>query len=294
MFTRSRMLLALCASAVTLAAGATGAAATVNRYLVWPQRFTATSSGATTFSEGGISVSCNLTLEGSFASSIGATSGETAGSITRATGSGCTGAERAAVTFLSLPWSLVYRSFSGTQPEGMTAWLMAIRGFSGNVSTSLGSCLYRGDVGLRLPLTRSNPYEVGTFTTLANSLSLVSGFFCESTGSMSGSYTHTGGLQLAEGPILELAASPESVEKALAMGGTAVRFRPNIMTVEPRTGGWRDGSTGWTTNIMPCLNTISYPSGTCEITITSEPNARPNLLRLFNLAGTLVGQVPVG
>jgi hypothetical protein len=292
MFTRSKLLLALCVCACALALGAAAAVATVKEYISSPHSFSATSREPVTFSAGEIVVRCNVSMSGSFRSAIGTRSGEAAGSVTRASASGCTGGEN--VTFLSLPWSMTYSSFTGTQPERMTGFLTLVNGASVSVR-SLISCLYRGELGVRFALSGTDPYEVGTISTLTNSLPLSSGFGCPTSGTMTGSFTHAGELFLGEILLLAFEAVPDTLSAAdvRALGSMNVTFTNKsgagitVATVRATNTGW-----GSTTNWNACTGLIAN-NVSCIINVIAEMSARPGRIELRTAApaSTLVGEV---
>jgi hypothetical protein len=297
MATHTRALRALCACTVILAAGTGSAAAVTVEHLVFmhPGAITATSTSPTTLNAGELNVRCNLTLQGTLNEETATRSGTSIGSISRATAGSCEGGERPSVTFLSLSWRWTYSSFSGTQPEAMTGLLATLNSVGVRISAGRLTCLYSGNVGARFALTEHNPYLVGTLSTLANSLSLVSGEGCARTGSITGSYRLSSTEYISEIQDLELMASPRTITRAQGMmpGGVTVTFTPSIQNVRPTGGMWRDGANGWMTNIMPCLILITYPSGQCQVVVTATAAAGTNLLLLRDITSTIVGQVAV-
>lgn len=150
---------------------------------------TATSSRNATFSAGegaeSSSVTCALTLLGTFVhGTITKTTGTTIGSITGLRWGSCSGGEIEAV--LNLPWRLTYNSILGTLPEGVTGMLVTINGMALSFSVFIGffECLYRGDVGALIAMTRTtgSTYSTGTLITLfLPAMSLISGFGCSRT-----------------------------------------------------------------------------------------------------------------
>ncbi|HYV16181.1 MAG TPA: hypothetical protein VE972_09175 [Conexibacter sp.] len=292
MSNRTKACLVLGASISLLAVGAASATATIEK-LIFAHSGEVTASGTATFTAGEVTVRCRLTLTASLNREITPTRGEALGSVPRAVTSGCEGGERPSVTFLAPPSTLAYSSVSGSEPEALTAVLMSMNGTSVNIASGRLSCLYRGEVGLSAALSGANPYPVGTLSTLANSLSLVRGEGCARTGSIRASLSLAAENWLIEALILELAASPRTVTRAQAQSGVAVTFTPTTMTVRPTTGRWRDGANGWTTDVTPCLTTIMYPTGMCQLTLTATATAGTNMLQLINGSNVVVGQVPV-
>lgn len=292
---RVRLLPALLACVGVLAIGTGSAAATVERYvLMHPGATTATSVGAVTFTASEFTVSCPITLRGELQADIPPSAGEAVGSITGASAGTCEGG---AVAFLALPWPLTYSSLSGTQPEGMTAVLLTMSGVSARFTVlgGLATCLYSGEVGIDVPLTASNPYDVGTLVTLANTFTRVSGgFLCPATGSMSASFRLSPAQLLVEVAVLPLIASQPVITQAEAEvpGGKDVTFSPAVGDVTVTAGLWRDGANGWRTEILPCVRLIRFPEGSCTIRITAE-QATKNQLRLLEVGG-LAGAVAVG
>jgi hypothetical protein len=130
-------------TAALLFAGLVGAASAnrlslSERGLRWnfrPLTFSSTS--------GGESVSCNVTLEGSFHSrTFIKQTGDPIGSVSRvALARPCTGGE-ATILSASLPWTVTYFSFSGTLPN-ITHLRLLEHGTSYRISTPFGACLMR-------------------------------------------------------------------------------------------------------------------------------------------------------
>jgi len=287
MRTRS-ILLAVCASALVLVAAAP-AAATVTLGLTAGED-AMTSTEAVSFTAGEVTVRCAVTLTGSFNEAIVQESGEAVGSVTRATTSGCTGGERPAVTFLSTPWSLVYRSFTGTQPERVTAILASLTGFAVNIASGASSCLYRGEVGLSFALSGSEPYPVGTISTLANSLTLVSGAGCARTASIRGSFRLSREQWLTEYASggTEMGANPSRLTAGLCQGGGCmVNFTNDTGAQITVTSTTFVNATGWSrTNNCGTINNMAM----CSVQLIATPPTTAGQFRL--LAGTtIVGRV---
>jgi hypothetical protein len=127
----------LAALAATLLLGIAAGSAAANRLSVSERSFRMTWTPLRIGTFESTLWECNLTLEGSFHSSIFVkTRGLLLGSITRAAISGCE------VTLLTatLPWHVIYRSFSGLLPR-ISNIRIAFAGVS--FSYALGLCLIR-------------------------------------------------------------------------------------------------------------------------------------------------------
>jgi hypothetical protein len=293
MSSRSQLALALCASATILALATGTAAATAERLLLSaPGEVTFASIGKASFTAGETVIRCNLSLTGSFQSAIAQTRGATIASITRATTSACEGGESPSVTFLSTPWSLTYSSFSGTQPEAMTGVLALLNGVSANVRSGFLSCLYRGEVGVRFAVSGSNPYRVGTVSTLANSLALVAGAFCPSTGSVSGSFSLSRTEWFGEvPPMLTLHPSANMISRELTLNGQQITFT-NTETNEISTGALRFDRLGWSmSDTSGCAFRTLMPNKECPVTLRAEASAPAAQLEVLSAGGTRIGLV---
>jgi hypothetical protein len=182
---RSRLLLTA-VFAVTLLALAVGAAsATRLRVLNFERGFRIVWAPMSFTSNTGASVSCNVTIEGTFARATYEKRAQQVGSITRASvGASCTGGSVRALTE-SLPWALNYVSFGGTLPAIATVSFNAIRvAFAIAPQEASFACLLqttvsnpasaianfseaggglRRDDSIRLDETRSIPLSAGPF-----------------------------------------------------------------------------------------------------------------------------------
>jgi hypothetical protein len=107
---------------------------------------------AITFSGGFGSITCPVTLVGSLNARINKTVGATVGTITSGSVGACSGSfgvVSASASVLGFPWTVTYRSFSGTLPNISRVNLVANgAAFLISASTLLGqlNCLYRDNV----------------------------------------------------------------------------------------------------------------------------------------------------
>ena len=156
---------------------------------------TATSLGKLSFVAGEVRIECNLTMRGNLlTTAISKTAGTKMGEITSVTWANCVGGEVAAV--LSLPWTLAYRSISGTLPEAVSAVNFTINNSSFQLSTFGGfvNCLYAGNSEASQALTHREGavYTSGLVRSLENALTLrEGGFGCPETGRMRGTFSQT-------------------------------------------------------------------------------------------------------
>ncbi len=126
------------------------------------------------FDVAGVECSIGLTVQ-LLPGAIEKVPGELIGTVTHAI-IPCAGS--VLVNPLALPWSLTFSSIAGTLPNGMTGLLVTLRGVRIGSSNWI-SCLYCGDIGLRILLDGENPYLTDLVVTLENQLRLLSGgFFC--------------------------------------------------------------------------------------------------------------------
>ncbi|HEX4807268.1 MAG TPA: hypothetical protein VFU94_15315 [Conexibacter sp.] len=287
---------ALCAALLLLAVGSS-AAATWDVITEGSVRLA--SLGKLTFTAGGLSLECNVTLTTTFTSrDVPVREGEALGSVTGASWSNCTGGELE--TVLALPWSITYRSFAGTLPEELTSLRTTINGFAWRLSTFGGfvGCLYRGDLGLSFPLSGRNPYRTGLLTTGLESVRLVSGFGCPAEGRVSSTLgIGTALWRIIFGEPVNLRAEPRNVRAA---GGAQVVTFTNVSGVEQvvTRGAWDEVPVTWTTAVNPCRAgemgipiTGIPPGGECRITLTPEAGARDNEFRLLEAGGAILGYV---
>jgi hypothetical protein len=124
---RNRSKLALAALSAAMLLAVVVSVASANRLATSNQAWRATFTPMT-FTGGGSTVRCNVTLEGSFHSrTISKVVGQLVGYVTKATVSPhpCTGGDAEAAQE-SLPWHLRYNSFTGTLPNITTIVVEAI------------------------------------------------------------------------------------------------------------------------------------------------------------------------
>jgi hypothetical protein len=123
------------------------------------------SLGKITFGSGP-EVECNLTLNGTLASSVELTAGTSMGAINEVRWANCTGGTVGGV--LGLPWNLSVDSIGGTLPNEATELYFDLRGSAFNLSVFFGivNCLYAGDSSATLAVndTGTNTYTSGLIT----------------------------------------------------------------------------------------------------------------------------------
>ena len=88
------------------------------------------------------------------------------------------------------------------------SFVTIVNGVAASITSSGVTCLYRGDVGMSMGVSGTNPYAIGSVSTLTNSLSLVSGAFCPRSASMNGSFRFSAEEEIGELPGNPLSASP--------------------------------------------------------------------------------------
>lgn len=144
------------------------------------------SSGKATFASGEISVTCNTTYSGTFATSVSSIEqelGQTLGSLRSAIWNECSGGELGA--FQELPWPMEYASETGALPNEVTGITYRIRNYTITLSTFGGfvRCTYRGTITATMALTRTRTAGVYTSGSVrkTGTLTKVSGTLCPST-----------------------------------------------------------------------------------------------------------------
>ena len=183
----------LLAAVVVLALLPAARAAAVEQLAVTPAgEVTAVSQGPITFTAGGYTITCNVTLTGSIEEDpLLAVVGNRAGTITGASISGCTNGAITAV--LGLPLSIEYAGITGTLPSITSMQFTLDRLAFESTMLGLFRCLYSGAIRATLPLTGTNPSignslridESSTFTKISGSEA------CPTTGRMSATYAFT-------------------------------------------------------------------------------------------------------
>jgi len=153
-------------------------------------------SGSMRFTSGFFfSVTCEVTLEGSFRrGSFERVAGTQVGEVARGAFSGCSTGSGTALT--ARPWAITYSSISGGYPEEATA--LGLEAVSAQIQyvEAGATCLYSGNIGLSFELradeTYSEAWRMQSAAASAPSLRLVSG-----TGVCPSTATATGTLRLA-------------------------------------------------------------------------------------------------
>jgi hypothetical protein len=186
-----RIRLLATAVAVVLALCAVAAAAS-EYYGVRPAgEVTATTLGALTFSGGGVTVRCNVTLRGSLDDGrLDAIVGTPIGAMTGASIAGCTSGAITAV--LGLPWSIGYQGFTGTLPL-VTGFRLSLDRVALLFNVLGFECLYSGTLGGLLGVTGSGPYSTGLLTIEAGrTLARVAGSeLCPTSGTVTATFSLT-------------------------------------------------------------------------------------------------------
>jgi hypothetical protein len=113
-------------------------------------------------------IQCNVTLNGTLASSVELSVGRRLGEVTEVRIRECAGGSVSAI--LSPPWEMTISAILGTAPDNLTGLLFAIDGAAFNLSVFGGfvNCLYIGDAGALLNAvdTGRNTYSTGTIDAL--------------------------------------------------------------------------------------------------------------------------------
>jgi hypothetical protein len=164
--------------------------ANAGRLSISNQRFRVTWTALTfTEIELGVSVSCQVTLEGSFHSAtIPKRERLLVGAITRVhvREAGCTGGI-ALINNATLPWHVTYESFNGTLPNPTAVNLLLSR-FQFIIEVGLGLCKYGTASDNITGAAALVAREVTTLTPVGgrNIAHRVEGVFCPETGSLTG------------------------------------------------------------------------------------------------------------
>lgn len=148
---------------VALICALTGGSAAATTMILEPAgEFTATSSGAVTYSGEGIEVRCHLTISGEFERSIASIEreGGTLGKIREESWSECTEAE--SIFALRLPWLIKIVRILGTLPRFVTGILYAIATDTISFRIFGVLCLYVGATGMLWPFSIGLVRNLGT------------------------------------------------------------------------------------------------------------------------------------
>lgn len=192
MLRRSKWLLIAALALVALTAASSGASAASFR--ISPGgAISSPSVGKLSFTGSGLTIACNVTLNGTLSNALLLkVAGTVFGAVTAVRIANCEGGNVSGV--LNLNWPLKYNSILGTLPEAVTGILFDIERASFNLSTffELVNCLYEGTAGALLSVSGRNPYTTGGIRALETvRLPLHEGEGCPATGSMRGSFTIT-------------------------------------------------------------------------------------------------------
>jgi hypothetical protein len=254
----------------------------------------------------GATVSCNVTLEGSFhRTTIAKVEGSLIGSVTRATSGSCTAGTMSILT-ATLPWHLQYGSFSGTLPN-ITAMTTRLIGMSGSW-TFLGiTCLGRTEAGTPAGLIAERN-GAGTITSFRWDESLpipLTGSGCSSIrgriGGTSSSATGSGGRSITlsligEAPTLAPSPVEFGVVEAEGVASRNVTIRAGTGSVEVRSIALRTGANFAWLDPNRCIGSTLPERGTCVFrTIFTAPRetgrAFEDTLSVGTSLGTLVDAV---
>lgn len=184
--TRFRMLMVAAAAVISFAVAANSASAetaTLNP----GGRFSAVSSGQVRLTAGLVSTQCDVTLNGSLATSASTAAGTSIGSITSGTAAPCTVGSVTVNT--GAPWGLSIVRWLGTSPS-YTGVLTTLTGVSFTVVVAGMTCPYSGAIGVLAPIAGGT---ITRLTMLSNSLPRVtpSSPLCPATASLATPQTFT-------------------------------------------------------------------------------------------------------
>ena len=185
---RSTRLLAVAVAVIAAMAVGSGMAAAAEFQFSPGGTITGTSLGPVTFSGGGITITCPLTLRGTVTSArVPKVSGTSYGEITSVTIGRCSGGT---ASVLNLPWPITYNAILGTLPNAVTGVALTASRLGFQLSAIGITCLYGGSVATLLAVTGMNPYTTGLYAVPAGSSApFVSGsFLCPRSGTMTGTF----------------------------------------------------------------------------------------------------------
>lgn len=181
-----RLLCLGCAAVALLAAASSGGAFEMSGSPAGEVEMP--SEGYFEFSGGSLTLRCRITLSGRLlAGPIALVRGSRIGEITRVRvdSTSCIGGF--AGGGLSLPWPMTINSTPAGLPGSMTSIEVSINGAKLLFSQFGGliNCLYEGSLPATIPMTSvaRNTYRTGSMSLLTNSMRLISGALCPSTGS---------------------------------------------------------------------------------------------------------------
>ena len=221
----------------------------------------------------GVTVSCNVTLEGSFhRASFAKVEGSLIGSITRATSGSCSNGTMSVLT-ATLPWHVQYGGFTGTLPNISTV-SMRIIGMSGSW-TFLGiTCLARTEAGTPAAMIAERNGS-GTITNFRWDESLpipLTGSGCSSIrgriGGASSSATGPGGRSITlsltgEAPTLSPSPVEFGIVEAEGVASRNVTIRAGTGSLEVRSIALRSGTSFAWLDPNRCIGSTLPERGTC-------------------------------
>jgi hypothetical protein len=238
--------------------------------VVWtPARFT--------FS--GVTVSCNVTLEGSFHStSLTKVTGSLIGYVTRATPGSCSNGTMSVLT-ATLPWHVQFGSFTGTLPN-ITTMTTRVIGMSASW-TFLGlTCLGRTEAGTPAGLIAERN-GAGTLTSFrwdeSLPIPLTGSAGCSSIrgriGGTSSSATGAGSVRaitlslIGEAPTLSPSPVEFGVVEAEGVASRNVTIRANSGSVTVRSIALRSGTSFAWLDPNRCIGSTLPERGTCVLRV---------------------------
>lgn len=244
---------------------------------------TAVSSGRLSFSTGFGSIACNTTLGGgvfkmNLTEEIGVAE---AAAITELRTSSCTEPFGRSITAsgLAFSWGVRLDSFLGTLPSISGLGMTIVGARFEAVGTSVGNCLYAGDIPVLMPLTAG----VGTtMRLLANRLVWQSGgAFCPRTIEGSGTFT----LSAAQTITYAAVGPPLAPVATISFGGAEGRHTAVLRAVAAVTvGSMRLEFAGRNyTAVADCIGRTMAVGDRCNVTIeVSPPATRQEELNFFD------------
>jgi hypothetical protein len=175
-------VLATLVATIALAGSASGA------YMdVYPNgTISLASSGRLSFRAGGVTVACEMTLNGRIREGPIQISLTTAGEVTEARIGTCTGGSVREI--LGTPWTIKAEAGLGTLPDAATGVRFTFENFAFNAEVSGLNCLYRGTLRALLALTGIAWYDAGALRLdESTSIRKFSGALCPETATVAGS-----------------------------------------------------------------------------------------------------------
>ena len=242
---------------------------------------------------GEATIRCNVTLRGSFNSSVEQRAGEAVGSLSAVNWSSCTGGE--IVRANGLPWTITFSSQLGSLPEAVTGVLTQLRGLSFTISVpGYPTCTFTGTPGALIGLSGRGPFETGLMTLLSGTLTSVT--CCGRRGSLEAAFRLTPTQRLIAVPALPMTANPAWISRARAVargGSQSISFTAAQLTTVTATG-LRLGNVGWILEGEPppagCNRAYRRLGEGCSVTVIAEANAGDDVLQLTTAEGAVVGR----